>query len=151
MKIDEIWNNSSVQSLSSTQYRPEFPPDLTESTEEVAETDMYIPSMGEDTDMPIPSGTYNQYGMMNGDMMPPPPPPTGEAPVGEMPPIDGTEGSGEAAMQSGTESSSSSESDETTTSVVTVNGVTYLQTITYENGIPTITRTPVTSDEVSEV
>ncbi len=93
MKIDEIWNNSSVQSLSSTQYRPELPPDLTKSTEEVADTDMYIPSMGEDTDMPIPSGTYNQYGMMKGDMMPPPPPPTGEAPEGEMPPIEGTEGS----------------------------------------------------------
>lgn len=53
-------------------------------------------------------------------------------------------GSGSAAgAASGGDGSESSSEDETTTEVVTINGVTYLQTTTVSNGVTTVQRTEI--------
>jgi hypothetical protein len=97
-----------------------------------SDKDSYIPSMAS-ADMVIPSGTYNANGLETG---------TGSnATSGETSASQGGAG--------GVGGDSSESEEDTETEVVTINGITYLQTTTTdENGNTTVTRTQIGSSPV---
>lgn len=137
MNIDESIYSTYLTGIAQTQIQPANQQGSKAAETEKADTarDSYIPSVSE-SDIPIPTSTYNANGMMVDDFQPV----TG---VNTDQQAGGTTASEESAGAGAAGGGSGSEDDEeeTTTKVVTVNGVTYLETTTTENGITTTTRT----------
>jgi hypothetical protein len=95
-----------------------------------SETDSYIPSVAS-ADMVIPSGTYNSKGLEVGNEYY-----SSNSESGSTGTVGGAGG--------GSGSSDSDSEDDTETQIVTIDGVTYLQTTTTdENGNTTVTRTQI--------
>lgn len=137
MNIDESIYGMYLAGITQTQIQPSNQQGRKAAETEDADTarDSYISSVL-DTDTPIPTGTYNANGMMVDDFQPV----TGvntEQKAGD------TTASEESTGAAGGGSGSEEDEEETTTKVVSVNGVTYLETTTTENGITTTTRTRI--------
>jgi hypothetical protein len=99
-----------------------------------SDKDSYIPSVAS-ADMVIPSGTYNAQGL--------------EVGVGGSATSQETSTSQGGAGGVGGGSDSSDSDEDTQTEIVTINGVTYLQTTTTdENGNTTVTRKQISTTPV---
>ncbi len=95
-----------------------------EKSDDTIELDSYIPS-GDKLDDIVPSGTYSKSGMM----------------VGEPATPGNASGTGNISSASDSGDSSTEEEEETTVRTVIINGQTYLETTTVENGVEIVTRT----------
>jgi hypothetical protein len=124
----------------------------TQTTKTEGDKDSYIPSVAStiSADMAIPSGTYSANGTELETFLPV----TGVNTDSETAATQETAVSGStgAAGGAGGAGGGSSDSDEDTeTEVVTIDGVTYLQTTTTdENGNTTVTRTRIGAEPVNE-
>jgi hypothetical protein len=107
-----------------------------------SDTDSYIPSVAS-ADMVIPSGTYNSKGLEVGTDY------YGSNSESGSTSTQTQEGSSAVGGAGGSGGSSDSDED-TQTQIVTIDGVTYLQTTTTdENGNTTVTRTQIGTASVT--
>lgn len=141
INIDEYLNSISALTATSVQ--------SVTATQEAAQTqkedrDSYIPS-GVEADAVLPSDNYNdilkvmQSANAEGTG-------TGTA-SGTQTSAGESGGVSGSAPAGGGGDSGSGEDDETTTEVVTINGVTYLETTTTTDGVTTVTRTVIGGEE----
>jgi hypothetical protein len=137
MNISSIQLNSYLASIAQSQtINTSTQESEVQSDKKNSDTDSYISTISS-IDEAIPCGTYNAQGLEVG---------TGNNTTTT------SQSQGGGAVGSGGSGGESSDSEEDTeTEVVTINGVTYLQTTTTDaNGNTTITRTPIGSTTISD-
>jgi hypothetical protein len=123
--IGSITDESYLAALSQLQSIRNQQVNVSASVSTNGDTDSYISTISSE-DEAIPSGIYNSSGL-------------------EVGADNGTSSEASGASGSGGAGGGSSDSDEeTTTEIITINGVTYLQTTTTdENGNTTVTKTEI--------
>ena len=97
----------------------------------VSKTDSYFSGISSSEDA-IPTGTYNSSGTFNDESS------VSSSTSGTSESTDSEES--QAVSSSGSGSGSGSGESETSTEVISINGVSFLQTTTTENGVTTVTR-----------
>jgi hypothetical protein len=124
----------SISALSATLQNTSLTKAADQSGNETSDRDSYIAS-GIDADSILPSDNYNNIlDVMRSAK-------SGQSSTSTDGENDTTQATGEATGSGG--GGGSSEEDETTTEIVTINGVTYLETTTVSNGVTTVTRTKI--------
>jgi hypothetical protein len=139
MNISSIQLNSYLASIAQSQtINTSTQESEVQSDKKNSDKDSYISTISS-IDEAIPCGTYNAQGLEVG---------TGSNTTT----TSQSQGGGAIGASSGGSGGESSDSEEDTeTEVVTINGVTYLQTTTTDaNGNTTITRTPIGSTTISD-
>jgi hypothetical protein len=137
MNISSIQLNSYLASIAQSQtINTSTQESEVQSDKKNSDKDSYISTISS-IDEAIPCGTYNAQGL--------------EVGTGSNTTTTSQSQGGGAVGAGGSGGESSDSEEDTETEVVTINGVTYLQTTTTDaNGNTTITRTPIGSTTISD-